>query len=191
MSVTLIRHSLTESNKKGIYCGGKTDSLLCEEGIKLAQNKCDISVNKVYSSPMKRCVQTAELMFPNAEITIVEDFREINFGDFEGKCFEELKDDKNYTDWVNSSCENAPPGGECLNDFYYRVRKAFDTIRYAEKDIIIVAHAGTIMSIMSYLCPDKPYFDYKIENCERLIYDEKRNIRTQLQPPHRRSTFVG
>jgi alpha-ribazole phosphatase len=172
MSVTLIRHSLTESNKNGIYSGGKTDSPLCEDGIKLAKEKCDLTVKKVFSSPMKRCLHTAELMFPNAEISVIEDFREINFGDFEGKNFDELKDDKNYTDWVNSNCENAPPNGESLLDFNLRVRKAFDKIRNSEKDIIIVAHAGTVMSIMSYLCPDKQYFDYKIGNCERIIYDE-------------------
>jgi alpha-ribazole phosphatase len=174
MSITLIRHSITESNKKCIYSGGKTDSPLCEDGIKLAKVKCDLTVKKIYSSPMKRCLHTAELMFPNAEITIVEDFREINFGDFEGKNFEELKNDKNYNDWVNSNCETAPPNGENLLDFNSRVRKAFDTIRYSENNIIIVAHAGTIMSIMSYLCPDKSYFDYNIGNCERIIFDENR-----------------
>jgi alpha-ribazole phosphatase len=172
MAVTLIRHSITEDNKIGIYQGGKTDTPLCEEGIILAKENCDYSIKKVYSSPMKRCVQTTELMFPNAEISVVEDLREINFGDFEGKNYEQLKDGKYYTDWVNSNCENAPPSGESLLDFNLRVRKAFDTIRYTENNIIIVAHAGTIISIMSYLCPDKPYFEYKVGNCERIIYDE-------------------
>jgi alpha-ribazole phosphatase len=174
MAVTLIRHSLTESNKNGIYSGGKTDTPLCAEGIKLAKKKCDLTVKKIYSSPMKRCLHTAELMFPNAEIVVVENFREINFGDFEGKSFEELKDDNNYTDWVNSNCETAPPNGESLLDFNLRVRKAFDTIRYTESNIIIVAHAGTIMSLMSYFCPDTQYFEYKIRNCERIIYDDNR-----------------
>jgi alpha-ribazole phosphatase len=169
MAIYLYRHALTEGNKKSAYIGCKTDEPLCQDGIEIAKKKCDKSVKKIFSSPMKRCIETSNLMFPNAEITVVDDFREIDFGDFEGKNFEELKDDLSYTNWVNAFCEPAPKNGESLADFNRRVRAAFNKIKTSNEDIYIVTHGGVIMSIMSYLYPEKPYYEYRIGNCERFV----------------------
>jgi alpha-ribazole phosphatase len=172
LAIYLYRHALTEGNRGGRYIGCKTDEPLCEEGILEAKSKRDLSIKKVFSSPMKRCTDTAKLIFPNAEISVIEDFREIDFGEFEGKNFEDLKENSDYSNWVNAFCEPAPPNGESLAKFNKRVRAAFDKISATEKDIFIVTHAGVIMSIMSYLHPEKPYYEYKIANCERIVVSQ-------------------
>lgn len=66
---------------------------------------------------MLRCRQTADFLYPNAMLTVVEDLREWNFGDFEGKTMEELKDDPDYLDWIASSMKSTPPGGESSKEF--------------------------------------------------------------------------
>ena len=49
-------------------------------------------VHRVYSSPLRRCTETADILFPSAELCVVEDLIELNFGEFEGKSVDELTD---------------------------------------------------------------------------------------------------
>jgi alpha-ribazole phosphatase len=173
MAVQLIRHAPTAGNAEKRYIGARTDEPLSPEGVLVASENPDPTVKKVFTSPMVRCKQTAKLMFPNAEIEVIEDFREMDFGYFEGKNFNELADNYLYTEWVNAMCEPAPPGGESLEDFNRRVRKAFSSLlkKHYPADIFIVAHGGTIMSIMSYLHPDKPYYEYHVKPCGRFVIE--------------------
>lgn len=176
MKIVLIRHSVTEGTKIRNYTGGRTDEPLCSEGIALAAPKADLSVAEIYSSPMIRCIQTAKIMFPNADVTVIENFREIYFGDFEGKGFAELSGNAQYKAWVNSFCEQPPPNGEGLADFNLRVRPAFDEICSKGKDAVIMCHGGTIMSIMSYLFPGRPYYEYRADFCKGFVVDTMNKI---------------
>ena len=65
MRVILIRHSKTAGNLKGRYIG-TTDEPLCEEGIRLLEGKTYPAAELVYVSPMKRCRETASLIYPDA-----------------------------------------------------------------------------------------------------------------------------
>ena len=64
----LIRHGLTEGNLKGLYIGSGTDSPLCETGIERLEYLKDAFAypypKKLYVSPMTRCRQTAEIIYP-------------------------------------------------------------------------------------------------------------------------------
>ena len=64
LEMALIRHSITAGNLKGRYIGSQTDEPLCQDGIALIQNFVYPFVERVYVSPMKRCVETAELIWP-------------------------------------------------------------------------------------------------------------------------------
>jgi len=103
---------------------------------------------------MLRAKQTASICFPDSKQIITEDLREMDFGDFEGKTADDMKDDTAYLRWVDGGCEGPCPGGESLSSFSKRVCGAFNTIvRKAisdgEKCVVIVAHGGTIMAIMA------------------------------------------
>ena len=63
MKVVLIRHSKTAGNLLGRYIG-TTDEPLCEEGIRLLENRSYPAAELVYVSPMKRCRETAALIYP-------------------------------------------------------------------------------------------------------------------------------
>ena len=95
MKITLIRHGMTLGNLEKRYIG-RTDETLCPEGIaKLEEMKIEKS-EILISSPMKRCIETAEILFPRQSFEICDNMRESDFGDFERKTSEELSSDKRY-----------------------------------------------------------------------------------------------
>ena len=84
----LIRHGLTAGNLEGRYIGGGTDLPVCDEGrAQLAELQARFeypAVDTVFSSPMLRAVETANLLFPGAAHQFtVHDLREAHFGVFE------------------------------------------------------------------------------------------------------------
>ena len=84
----LIRHGLTSGNLQGLYIGSGTDIPLCDEGrAQLAELKERFEypqVDTVFSSPLMRAVETANILFPNATHQFsVHDLREAGFGVFE------------------------------------------------------------------------------------------------------------
>ncbi len=159
----LIRHGITQGNLEGKYIG-RTDLDLCDEGkaelLELLKTKEYPDVQKVYASPMKRCVQTAQILFEDRYIQVVDGLKEYDFGDFEGKTLLELKDDPDFIKWMASEIQTAPPNGEEKESFDLRLVEAVDFII---KDMMangitsaaVVAHGGVFMNILSSLCMPK------------------------------------
>lgn len=167
MKIYFIRHGLTKGNMEKRYIGS-TDELLCEQGIaalkKLSYPECDA----VISSSMKRCIQTAGILFPNSVPIICENLTECSFGDFEGKNYIELSGNTSYQKWIDSDGTLPFPNGESPDDFRKRTVMAFDDItqRYAcLNSAAFVVHGGTIMAILDkYSYPHKDYFSWHIDN---------------------------
>lgn len=111
MKVLLLRHGETPGNRRRAYIGS-TDEPLSPQGREQAQAVAVPPVERVYGSPMLLRRQTAEILFPGAEYHPVPDLRECDFGAFEGKSYEELKDDPAYRSWIDSGGEGEIPEGE-------------------------------------------------------------------------------
>ena len=94
MDIYLIRHGKTEGNLQGRYIGS-TDEPLCEEGkralFSMKEQKKYPYPEYLFQSPMKRCKESAEILFPQKEACTVSDLRECDFGRFEGKNYLELQ----------------------------------------------------------------------------------------------------
>ena len=155
MEILIIRHGKTAANKDGRYLG-RTDVPLCPEGEEEALAGGTLpAVGKVYVSPMLRAVRTAELCFPGAVQVPVPDFREMDFGIFEGKNYEEMTGDPEYQKWVDGMCRGKCPGGEST------------AAAAGEKQLFITAHGGTVMALMSRCArPEKDYYDWYVKNCQ-------------------------
>ena len=129
--IYLIRHGRTEANDKGIYIG-KTDYSLSESGKKELIEKLDEfeypGVERVYSSPAKRCLETADILFEGRETIAVHDLRELDFGEFEGMSVEDLINREDYKEWLKGGFEKSAPGGESIADMVARVYSALDKI---------------------------------------------------------------
>ena len=97
----LIRHGMTAGNLQGLYIGSGTDIPLCDEGrAQLEELKARFAypqVDTVFSSPLMRAVETANILFPHATHQFsVHDLREAGFGVFENRPIKELVKDEDF-----------------------------------------------------------------------------------------------
>ena len=151
--VILIRHGETKWNKLGKFQGCK-DIDLSEEGFIQANYLFDRFNNDfdyIYTSPLKRALQTAEVIATNKKInpSIINDLREINFGEWEGLTLKEISDNfpKEFNNWRNDKFEAPMCGGDLsLKNSSIRAKTAITEIvaKHNGKKILIVAHGGII-----------------------------------------------
>ncbi len=169
LKIQLIRHGKTKGNMEKRFTGGKTDEPLCSQGFlelqTLAKEKIYSAPGTLFASPLMRCTQTAEIIFLKKPATIIEDFREIDFGIFENKNHEELNGNADYQKWIDSNGEGLIPRGENMETFRKRVMAGFNQMLATAnaENISAVVHGGTIMAILSSLNGGN-YYDYFCKN---------------------------
>ena len=155
--VHLIRHGLTEANIKGLYIGA-TDVPLVAKGVQaLEELKKEYNyptAGVLFSSPLKRCTQTAQILYPEIPKNIVDGLRECDFGNWENKSAKSLTNDPDFISWISSGEVSANCTAENMKDFTTRVGECFEKIidtiiKYEKKDAIVVTHGGVIMTILS------------------------------------------
>ena len=156
-TVHLIRHGLTDENLQGRYIG-HTDVLLSEDGKKqLAQLKEETvfpPVQALFTSPLKRCKETASILYPENKPIEIEGFIEYNFGFFENKTAEQLEDHPVFPRWLAGERVVEPPFGESNEAFGKRVCETFEKVaeglmKTGTTDAAIVTHGGVIMAILA------------------------------------------
>lgn len=177
ISLLLIRHGETASNKEHRYLG-QTEESLSEKGIEQLMRNKELnrypSIDVLFTSPMKRCLETAELLYPEKKACVIEKWREMNFGAFEGKNYLELKEDARYQAWIDSNGTIAFPNGESQEEFVSRTVQGMDELQRHLKQIKeehqpmprkigLIVHGGTIMALLSHYYGGA-YFDYQVNN---------------------------
>ena len=119
---------------------------------------------------MKRCRESAELLFPGKKQEVCDAFRECDFGQFENRNYEELKNRPEYHRWIDSGGMEAFPGGEsrerfagrCVEGFVQKVTELQE--RKIERAAFVV-HGGTIMAILEWLDhKQRPFYQWQAEN---------------------------
>ncbi len=171
--ICLIRHGITEGNKKKLYYG-HSDIDLAPEGVEELKAQAasglypDGEGADFYTTDLKRTQQTLKLIYGEREFTPMESLKEINFGDFEMKTYHELKEIKEYQEWLRNPKDDtlAPPNGESIRNFYERIAAGFEDLknRHALNELkmrhkdeealsIVVCHGGTISAIMETIYP--------------------------------------
>lgn len=153
----LMRHSLTEANEKHLY-GGSTDSPLTEKGIAIADSRrgvipeCDLYV----TSGMRRANETLLHMMGRTPDLVLAGLWEMDFGAFEMRSYDELKDIPEYIRWIgDESGEVFCPGGERRLDFWERVLEAGEEVLSMNVGrACVVCHGGVIVSLMEAWFPE-------------------------------------
>lgn len=176
MELILVRHGTTQGNLERRFIG-TTDLPLIPEGEALARRAGAAlpEVEHIYRSPLLRCRQTAELLWPGVEHTVVDDLKETDFGPFEGKNHEELKDDPLYQAWLDTGSTpdiSAIPAGESAKAVVMRAEQALQAILAhgvlkGYQRVGVVSHGGTLMALMSrFGRPGREnYYDWMSPNC--------------------------
>ena len=151
MSIYLIRHGKTEANENHLYCGS-TDLPMSEKGrAELRAMRYDIHPQRFVTSGMKRTDETLRILFGNVPFYVDSRFREVDFGSFEMKSYDQLKEKAAYQAWLTGDNErNVPPGGESGAQMTRRVLEAF---REIPDGTALVTHGGVIAAIMAHLFP--------------------------------------
>ena len=156
-TIYLMRHSLTVANEKRLY-GGSTDSPLTEKGVAIAAGRrgvipeCDLYV----TSGMRRANETLYHMTGRHPGLVLAGLREMDFGAFEMRSYDELKDIPEYILWIGDETGDVYcPGGESRSGFRARVLKAGERLLAMDADrACVVCHGGAIVSLMEAWFPD-------------------------------------
>ena len=155
LRIHLIRHGATDANVLGQYIGSKTDAPLSPEGLNelrlLKENTDYPEIDSLYSSPMLRCRQTAAVLYPDNGVVTVENLKEYDFGDFEGKTAVELENNQDFLNWASGKCP--PPNGEDNTEFIKRLcvglrQVVLDMMEKGKSESAVIMHGGAIMMLL-------------------------------------------
>ncbi len=187
--IYLIRHGVTDNNINGVF-QGLTDAELNEQGLKqaecLGERFRNVAVDKIYSSPLKRAVQTAQGANLHKQLPIIpcKGVIEVNGGDMEGKTMEENM--RLYADVIDNM-RNAPskfkaPNGESMLEVYDRVSKAMTELARENdgKTIVVVSHGCAIRTFMHYVTgkPADQMGKGSVQNASlsKFLYDSEKDV---------------
>lgn len=179
ITLIFIRHGETEANKEHRYLGRTDEALSLEGREKLLQAYRQSrypEAEVVFTSPMRRCRETARLLYPLVPKKEIPEWVEMDFGDFEGKNYEDLKDDEHYQAWIDSNGTLPFPNGESREAFIKRCMQGMDRMMQLlqeERKVAVIVHGGTIMALLSSLCGGE-YFDYQVRNGEGFVCSLKK-----------------
>lgn len=167
--VHLIRHGRNSGAEQGRYIG-HTDLPLCEEGIsELTALKNELvypQVKAVISSPLKRCLETAKILYPENEPAVMTGFTECDFGEFEGLTAEELAPFPEFAEWLRGGEEASPLGGESGGAFKRRVLRDFGLLvqgllKTGTESCALITHGGVIMTVLAaFGIPELPMHEW-------------------------------
>jgi len=144
VNLFLVRHA--EPSVTGVLLG-QCDPGLSERGrAQAAGLLAGVELEMVYSSPLRRALETAVLMARGARIEVIDDLREITFGAWDGRKWEDIeKRDPELAasklrDWRGVTLE----GAEAWSDFAARVQRALERIAKGPRPAAVVAHAAVL-----------------------------------------------
>jgi probable phosphoglycerate mutase len=174
MKIYVIRHGLTELNKKELI-NGQIDEPLSKEGIGQAHASISIipnGIKRIYSSSMMRAMQTAEILNSKIKqpISFHDELREINFGSYAGKSWVDIKFGEDLKKKHRAVQYNYQPEGESVSDVKKRIIDFLGMIngKYNDNEVLVVTHGG-IIRLLSLLERGIPLGD--IENTSQHSFD--------------------
>lgn len=171
--IHFIRHGAIDETLSGKYIG-TTDVPLSDKG-RLDLKKLDYEyrypgTQVVFTSPLKRCTQTCKILYPELNPLSITALSECNFGEWEGKTAEELKNDPDFEKWLAGDNSVKPPRGESNADFTRRICRMFESIveglmKTGTTESVIVTHGGVIMTLLAvYGLPQAKPFEWTMDN---------------------------
>ncbi len=149
----LVRHGITKANMEKRYVG-QTDVPLAEESRsqlqQLEKALRSVSWNRVISSDLRRCMETLDLICPGTPYVMDAGLREMHFGLWEMKTYEELKHNRRYRKWIENPEAVFPEKGEKYQEFSERVEKWFHNFLRTSSggNYLVVTHGGVIRHIL-------------------------------------------
>lgn len=154
----LIRHALTDFTAEGKLSGWLPELHLSEEGAAqaktLAERFREIRIDAICSSPLERCIETAQ---PIAEIfglkiKTSEALGELRFGDWTGKSFDELENEPEWRNFNSFRSSARIPGGESMFEAQLRIISELENLRriHDGETVAVVSHLDLIRAAIAH-----------------------------------------
>ena len=184
--ILLVRHGATTATRRACFVGA-TDTPLNAEGRRQAHDLTNMTTEfapgACYTSPLRRCRQTADLMLASrncCQITELPGLREMDFGNWEGKTYSEIAaaDPTGLDRMMKMDRTFAPDRGEKVGAFLGRVRRTLRAILADPGErLLVVTHGGVIraaLCILLVINPRKHFHSFEIApggSAELLAFD--------------------
>ncbi|MBQ3969318.1 MAG: histidine phosphatase family protein [Clostridia bacterium] len=172
-NIHFIRHGACEETAKGIYVGTK-DVSLSQEGIEELKKLDSLfdypGTPVVFTSPLKRCLQTCEIIYPAIKPIVINELRECSFGEWEGRTAESFSNNEDFKKWLAGDTTVKPPKGESSAEFTKRICNVFSDIvdglmKTGTTNCVIVTHGGVIMTLLAvYGLPQAKPFEWAMSD---------------------------
>jgi alpha-ribazole phosphatase len=160
LELVVVRHGLTAWNQARRYQGHRDIPLLLPDALEGLDRLRDALATEhfdaIHCSDLTRCRQTLAHVRPgqDAEVGVVHDarLRELDFGDYEGQCYDQLKDDPAYRAWIDSRGDQPTPGGESTIALRERLSTWLGEVFAAaevtgQQRMLVVTHGGVIREL--------------------------------------------
>ena len=157
-TVLLVRHGVTDANNSGVLAGWSPGVHLADKGREqaaaLATRLANVPVAAVVSSPLERCVETAEALVADRDVTVETDdgLGECKYGDWTGQELKKLAKDPLWKVVQAHPSAATFPGGESLRDTQTRavgaIRRINDRLG-PDATWIAVSHGDVIKAILA------------------------------------------
>lgn len=187
MKLFVIRHGETIENQAGIM-QGHMHGTLTKEGLSQAK-KVGLKLKKykfkhIFSSDLKRCIDTAEIVrsfHPNTPLTFTKELREIHLGEFQGK----KRDAVNWDGLGEDVLNRKPKGGESLNELKQRILAFIKELykNYSKDTLLLVTHSGVLRQIISHfenLHSEYVYKNIPVENASIFEIEVKSGVKGKV-----------
>lgn len=169
MKIILIRHGETEYNRRHLFYG-KTDISLNDTGVqqayllneKLAGMRLEVPI---YTSSLKRTIETAELIFPDQKKISLNELDEKDFGLWEGLSADQINErfPEEWEKWLISPFEVTPINAEKFSDFQQRVLACLEVMLQKKQDFVIVGHLGVLRVILKDWFPEYEFWEIALD----------------------------
>lgn len=168
-TLDFIRHGKPSGNYT--YRGHGIDDPLSETGWAQMWSALEgfSSWDQVVSSPLKRCSEFARALAERYGLPVhIDDrFKEVGFGDWEGRTREEIQenDPEAYEAFYLDPVANRPPSAEPLEAFFLRVTGGYEALlnSFSGQHVLVVVHAGVIRAVLAHVLQIPPVVAYRIK----------------------------
>jgi broad specificity phosphatase PhoE len=152
MTLYVVRHGRTEANASGLLLG-RADPALDSVGRMQAAKIAEAvgRPRRVITSPLRRCVETAEVILANAEVD--DRLMELDYGELDLMPLKDVPDEL-WARWREDP-HFRPPGGETLVELGERVGQVLDEVAafaaHDDGDVVVVTHVSPVKAALAWV----------------------------------------
>ncbi|SER83326.1 histidine phosphatase family protein [Salipaludibacillus aurantiacus] len=186
LDIYLVRHGVTRWNKEKRYLGHTDEPCMKERLDDLADLKSEMAgmeFDQVWTSDLLRCRETLHYLMPGVHPVTDKRLRECDFGNWEGKTYEDLKNLKDYRRWIDHPQLQPIPAGESWREFSGRLDEWLNDLLAGQEGVaagrktraLAVTHGGVIRYLVSVFRRSESFWHVTIRHGQalylKLIYE--------------------